>query len=144
MKPLKLLLLLGLTSIFTIGQAATLKIAIKNIRSSKGRVSIGLYKNDDAFQNDRPMKKIKISKSALKGGKLSYSLDLPAGTYGLALLDDENSNDEMDSNFIGIPNEGYGFSNYVHSGMFKPSFSDFKFTVKDGVINSVTIAVDYF
>ena len=37
----------------------------------------------------------------------------------------------MSYNFFGIPKEGYGFSDFNHSGFKKPMFSDFKFSVSD-------------
>ncbi len=43
------------------------------------------------------------------------------------LLDDENADGEMEYSWIGLPREGYGFSNYYHTGLIKPSFYDFDF-----------------
>jgi uncharacterized protein (DUF2141 family) len=139
-----LLLILFCCGLTFYGHAETVQIIIKNIRNGEGNVSIGLYKSDDAFQNDRPFKQIQVPKSNLKNGTLIYTIDLPAGTYGIALLDDENKNEKMDTNFLGVPTEGYGFSEYVHSGMFRPSFSDFDFKVTKGNTKKVTVQMDYF
>ena len=45
-------------------------------------------------------------------GELVYRFeDLPPGTYAVQVMHDENDNGKLDSNFLGIPSEGYGFSN---------------------------------
>ncbi len=55
--------------------------------------------------------------------------NLEPGTYGLALLDDENYDSKMNYSFLGMPVDGFGFSNYYLSGMSKPKFESFKFTI---------------
>jgi len=39
--------------------------------------------------------------------------DIPPGTYALVVIHDENMNGKLDTNWVGIPKEGYGFSNDV-------------------------------
>ena len=45
--------------------------------------------------------------------------DLPPGTYALKFFHDSNSNGKLDMNWMGIPKEGFGFSNNAY-GMFMP------------------------
>lgn len=141
---LKFKILICFLLLSLIVEAESVEITISNIRSTKGNIGIGLYIDNESFQKDKPLKKVIISKSKLINGVLKHTIDLPAGTYGFALLDDENQNTVMDSNFFGIPKEGYGFSGYKHTGMFRPNFNKFKFQVlKDSQIK-VSIIVDYF
>ena len=51
---------------------------------------------------------------------------IPAGVYGLALLDDENKNTKMDYGWL-LPKEGFGFGDYYHTKWSAPHFNDFKF-----------------
>lgn len=37
-------------------------------------------------------------------------LDIEHGTYALAVIHDESMNGEIDTNWLGVPREGYGFS----------------------------------
>jgi uncharacterized protein (DUF2141 family) len=104
-------------------------ITFKNISTKTGKISFGLYKDADSFENEKPAEIYKIPKHNMVNGTLTYQLKLAPGTYAIAVLDDTNNNGEMDFNFIGYPLEGYGFSNYVHSGIFSPAYSDFDFTV---------------
>ena len=60
------------------------------------------------------------------------------------LVDDENLNGKCDYGFI-LPNEGFGFSDYFHTGILAPKFKDFKFvlieTTKDVLVKVRTINV---
>lgn len=109
-------------------QTFSLTIHFKNITTKTGLVSIGLYKNEDSFKSKKPFKILKISKRNMVNGKLIFKTNLPKGVYGIATLDDTNSNGEMDYNFFGYPLEGFGFSNYFHSGLSSPSFKSFQFS----------------
>ena len=51
------------------------------------------------------------------------------GTYALATFHDENGNGTFDKNFLGIPEEGYGFSNGVRPFLSAPPFSAAAFVV---------------
>ena len=48
--------------------------------------------------------------------------DIPPGTYALAVIHDENSNGKLDTNWLGIPTEGYGFSNDARGLLGPPTF----------------------
>lgn len=49
--------------------------------------------------------------------------DIPPGTYAMAVIHDENMNGKLDTNSVGIPTEGYGFSNDARGVVGGPSFS---------------------
>lgn len=105
----------------------TISIEITNIRNAKGTMQIQLYKDQKSFAVETPEKMYRISKSDVSGHTLRYEFSgLTAGTYGLALLDDENSNKKMDYGWV-MPEEGFGFSDYYHTGWSKPTFYNFKF-----------------
>ena len=57
--------------------------------------------------------------------------NIPNGTYAIAVVHDENDNKKMDTNFFGIPKEGYGVSNNKYPKMSEPSFDDAKFSLKE-------------
>lgn len=127
-------------SITTLAEEVT--ISIKGVRNTKGKLRIGIFKDQASFEKETPFRSIELSKSGLFKGTLKCTIDLPKGEYGFALLDDENNNEEMDKSFLGIPQEGYGFSNYEHSGIFAPVFEDFKFLVRKGA-NLVKMRLKY-
>lgn len=123
------------------GSTSTVTVRISGFRNTSGNVRMGLYTSQSTFKDDIPAKRLILPKSTIQNGVLTTTLELPAGTFGFAMLDDENANNEMDYGFL-LPNEGFGFSNYVHSGMSRPSFDDFKFTV-NGQALTVNMKVSY-
>ena len=68
--------------------------------------------------------------------------DIPPGTYATAVIHDENMNGKLDTNRIGIPTEGYGFSNGAHALLGAPSFSAASFR-HDGGMLDLTITLRY-
>jgi uncharacterized protein (DUF2141 family) len=54
------------------------------------------------------------------------------GTYAVAVYHDENNNHHFDRTLVGLPAEGYGFSNDAPALLGLPSFDGVKFTVKPG------------
>jgi uncharacterized protein (DUF2141 family) len=60
---------------------------------------------------------------------------LNSGKYAFKYFHDENKNKKLDTNLIGIPKEGYGFSNNAKGKFGPPSFSQTIFKVnQDSVI----------
>ena len=48
---------------------------------------------------------------------------IPPGTYARAVIHDEDMNGKLDTNWLGIPTEGYGFSNDATGVLGPPPFS---------------------
>jgi len=69
-------------------------------------------------------------------------LDIPPGTYALAVIHDENMNGELDTKRRGIPKEGYGFSNDATALFGAPKFSAASFQY-DGRNLELTIDLQY-
>lgn len=121
--------------------AYNINMKITNVRNGKGRIQVQIYKDQESFGKETPWKVIYVPKDGLKEKTIHYTISgIPSGTYGIAILDDENSNKEMDYSFM-IPKEGFGFSNYYHTAWSKPKFESFKFTLKGDV--DVTVKTRY-
>jgi uncharacterized protein (DUF2141 family) len=60
--------------------------------------------------------------------------NLNPGVYAVSTFHDENSNAKLDTNFLGIPKENYGFSNNASQPFGPPSFEEAAFEVK---VNSI-------
>jgi uncharacterized protein (DUF2141 family) len=105
----------------------TLTIKISGIRDTNGTINLGFFSSSPEYQSENPKITKIVKKSNLKNGMITVSFkDIPKGKYGIALLDDENSNGKMDYSFF-IPVEGFGFSDYYHPGLSKPEFNKFCF-----------------
>ena len=120
---------------------ADINIEVQNIKSITGKVSIGLYHKSENFP---------IISKVYKGVHLdisshtrSYTFkQIPDGIYAVSVFHDENSNNKLDKNFLGIPKEGYGFSNNAKATPFSPSFNDAKFKISTQTVN-LKIKLEY-
>lgn len=120
------------------------EVMIKGIKSEKGQIVIGVFKDQETFHTEKAFLSKSFPKSGIDKGEMKIQLSLEPGTYGLTLLDDENMNSLMEYNFLGIPREGFGFSDYWHTGITKPKFEDFSFILIAGEKRNVTIKIRYF
>ena len=116
-------------------QAQNVTLSVSGIRSPKGTICVSVFRNEAGFKENKPVSRLKFAKTDLVQGKLTLSLQLAQGIYGIALLDDENGNGKMDNNMVGMPKEGFGFSNFYLSGLSRPSFNDFRFDVTAAAVN---------
>jgi uncharacterized protein (DUF2141 family) len=118
--------------VFMAGQAsaARISVTIQGVHSAQGSVFVGLYATPSKFlngtQNDA-MRRVPAST-----GPMTVVFDnLPPGTYAVGAYHDENGNEHLDTNFLGLPEEGYALSNGVRAVTSKPTFQQAAFTVGD-------------
>jgi uncharacterized protein (DUF2141 family) len=63
-------------------------------------------------------------------GPITVTFDnLRPGIYAVGAYHDENGNDHLDTNFLGLPVEGYALSNGVRVVLSKPTFQQAAFTL---------------
>lgn len=117
-------------------------VMISGIRSEKGQIILNVFKDDESYNKEKVFKKMVFEKKAITSGLMVIACDLAPGTYGITLIDDENKDAELNKSFIGIPKEGFGFSNFFMEKMKKPAFDDFKIVVKSQD-NKISIKVKY-
>ena len=120
-----------------------ISVIIKDIKTPNGQILMGIYKDDVSFDKELPYKKVQAFKTKISNGTLVVEVKLEPGKYGISLMDDENFNGKMDYNFIGIPKEGFGFSNYYHSGLTKPKLKSFLFEVIENKNTKVEVKMKY-
>lgn len=122
----------------------TLLVEISGIRNREGLIRLAFFVSEAGFRAEKPVFERMLSKTPVQNGNLVVSLDsIPPGTYGIALLDDENKNGKLDYRLI-LPKEGVGFSNYKHHGIKRPVLSDFSFLVKKNVTLRIPIRLTYY
>jgi uncharacterized protein (DUF2141 family) len=64
--------------------------------------------------------------------------DIENGIYGIKYFHDSNANGKMDFNWMGIPTEGFGFSNDAY-GLFKPKkFKEWLFDISQDTMICLT------
>ena len=102
-------------------------VSVAGFRSTEGQIMAFLFSNADDFPTKRD-KAFRARKTAVTGTTTVFVFDdVPAGTYGVAVYHDENSNGKMDRHWYGTPMEGYGASNDATGSFGPPKFADAKF-----------------
>ena len=104
-----------------------IKINVTNLRSNNGNVLVSLFKDGVGYPDDatKAFRKTKLSITEKKASILFSNL--PSGVYTVSILHDENDDQKMNKNGLGIPKEGYGFSNNVMGAFGPPSLSKTSF-----------------
>jgi uncharacterized protein (DUF2141 family) len=119
-------------------------VTITGLRSNKGTALISLYNKGDHFPDDAAKYAIGKGKAHIVNGTATIIFkDLPYGRYASAVLHDENNNLKMDTNFLGIPKEGYGFSNDARGTFSPPSFQKAAFEL-NAAEKAISIKTSYF
>ena len=135
------LFLFSLSSV-TAQNKGKLTVKFENIKGSKGMILVALYNKSKGFPEDKKTVYRK-AKSIIKNGTANIEFtNMPYGDYAVAAMHDENNNLEMDKNFLGIPEEGYGFSNNIKPKLSAPSFNDCKFQLNSDK-KTITISMIY-
>jgi uncharacterized protein (DUF2141 family) len=129
-----LLVLILLFSVPDINGQVSLTVTIPNVQNDEGHIQIGVYNKKETFPKEDKQFKVIIEKTT--SPEFTYTIHhLAPGDYALALMHDENSDGKCNLNILGIPKEGYGFSNNVRARFSAPSFDAAKISVtKDTVI----------
>jgi uncharacterized protein (DUF2141 family) len=113
----------GMTAVPVLG--SNLEITVGTIRSDSGKVLAALHTEAGAEMFPDPQGAVWAQwVKATPGEQRFVFAGLPAGRFAVAVFHDENDNGELDTNLLGLPKEGYGFSRNA-TGSFGPArFAD--------------------
>ncbi|HEX4177292.1 MAG TPA: DUF2141 domain-containing protein [Rhizomicrobium sp.] len=113
-------------------EPATLVIHVENIAPKGGILRLGLY--DEARYPDDDSTPVASADVPAQIGETVITLtNITPGTYAIETYQDVNSNDKMDTTWLGIPLEPFGFSHDARPHLSKPAFAQVKFVVTPGV-----------
>jgi uncharacterized protein (DUF2141 family) len=113
----------------------TLTVDIEGLRNSKGRVLLELQN-----ENQKQVAGAAVSISA-KQSRIVIE-NLQPGKYAFKFFHDENNNEKLDTNWLGIPKEGFGFSNNPRIVVGPPSFDKTVFMLDESKI--IHCKINYF
>ena len=118
-------------------------VKILNIRNSTGTVDCALFESPIGFPIEflRSATNVMVIKGRNTQARCDFE-DTPPGTYALAVIHDENMDGKLDTNWLGVPTEGYGFSNGANALLGAPLFSAASFPY-DGRNLDLTISLHY-
>lgn len=122
---------------------ATVELTFSGIKTVKGQLLISLH-NESGFP-DQENKAIKNLVVEVKQSKININIEgLLPGSYAISVVHDENKNFKLDKNMLGVPKEGYGFSNNPSAKFGAPSFSESKFVLLKSEIKKLEIKMIYW
>ncbi len=131
------MMLLTSESVLNAGEPTTastaLKVRIDGLRSARGKVLAYAWDQGDGFPADKK-KTLTTAEVEIRGTEAVCDFAIPPSVKRLAVsvMHDENGNGKMDSNFLGIPLEGYATSrNVPHSMVGPPRYTDAEFEMRE-------------
>ncbi|PLK27083.1 DUF2141 domain-containing protein [Novosphingobium sp. TH158] len=113
-------------------------VVAEGMRNGSGNLAITLYADDS--------KKFLVRKGSLYVGRVKASAGTTRGcifvpkpgVYAIALYHDENANGKIDRSGLGLPTEGFGFTNNPTTIMSLPAFSSVRLNIpKPGLVTRI-------
>ena len=130
------LLMISLLATSSLFAQRKLEVTVKNIKEAKGTIRVALYNNEkDFLENFLQGKIVKASGNEVK----VIFENLKPGDYAVSVFHDENENEKLDSGFMGIPNEPYGFSNDATGTFGPPSFEKAKMNLTSDKVSVINL-----
>lgn len=124
--------------------AADLTVRIEGVRSADGDIRVALHRRADGvdFPDSAGILKAAM-RPAGKAGDLVFA-GLAPGVYAVAAFHDEDRDGDLNTNLLGMPTEGYGFSNEARGTFGPPGFDAAAFTIRAGEERpAVTVKLGY-
>lgn len=119
-------------------EAGQITVHIQGVRSDNGIVRIGVYSDESSFPQGHRVAGQSVQ--ARQGDVIATFDDLAPGVYAIAIHHDEDGDGEFDTTFIGLPDEGYGFSNDAPVVFGPPKFEEAAFAVvQDGTTTALRV-----
>lgn len=127
-----------------IEEAELLQIKIVDLANKKGKLCINLFNGPEGFPDDD---RAALHSKCYPFSKENEVFEIPGAevgkSYGIALFHDENNNENLDTvGVLGIPKEGYGFSNNPAFRAGAPGYDEIEFTV-DALPYQIEIDLTY-
>ncbi|WP_066384435.1 MULTISPECIES: DUF2141 domain-containing protein [unclassified Anabaena] len=120
-----------------------LMVNIDGLKNQQGQVCVNLFASSQGFPGDRQRvfqkQCAKISETPLQ---VSFN-NLPAGSYAVAVIHDQNGDRTLNRNSLGMPTEGVGFSRNPVVRTQAPKFSETVVLVA-GPNTNINIQMKYF
>ncbi|NER00962.1 MAG: DUF2141 domain-containing protein [Cyanothece sp. SIO2G6] len=106
-------------------------VEVGDIKRDKGNLEIAIFSVDQKEeypQSDKPF--IGFTKAVTEKGRMTVIFEnVPKGEYAVSFYHDINKDQKLNTNFVGIPSEPYGFSVERKPLTRASTFDEAKFTV---------------
>jgi len=106
----------------------SLTIQVNGIKNNNGYILVALHDGSTDFPDGESIKTVSVE---AERGSVEIEIEgIPSGEYAIALMHDENANDEFDMDPNGMPLEGWGFSNNPAPNMGPATWSEAAFDLE--------------
>jgi uncharacterized protein (DUF2141 family) len=123
------------------GEKGQIRIIVAGLRSNSGRVVCTLFHSPQGFpRDDRDAQTVTVP-VAHHTATCEFPVT-PHGRYAAVVYHDENADGHFNTNWLGLPKEGYGFSNDASISWRPPNFDEAGFRFEGGT-QPVTIHIRY-
>jgi uncharacterized protein (DUF2141 family) len=127
----------------------SLTVEVRGLRNQEGNICFKVFSGSPGFPNDndnaveRTCVAIADNLSEDPEAPLTYTFEtLEAGSYAVAIYHDRNGDEQLNRGALGIPLEGYGFSNDAPAVTSAARFEDAVFFLANDTV--VPIQMQYF
>lgn len=107
-------------------EGVDIKVEVIHVSNSKGQVLLSLHTKKTWLKGPGVQN---LSAQIVDGQSEAVFKNVPRGTYAIMVMHDENNNNDMDVNTLGLPKEQYGSSRNPPK-IGPPIFGEAKFKVK--------------
>lgn len=121
-----------LAALLTLGAAptATLRITVTGVPSDRGEIRVAVCPKADFLRPVCPY----VGRAPARAGSVTVIIEgIPPGIYAAQAFQDLNGSGRIERNFLGIPQEGIGFSRDAPFHFGPPSFADAAFRLNPGI-----------
>jgi len=106
-----------------------LLVGVDNVRSSRGLIAVTLY-TDVRRKFLAKRGSLYVGRVPARQGRTEVCIHVPRpGTYALAVYHDADADRSFDRTSLGLPSEGFGFSNNPPTFLGMPNFSRVRLSV---------------
>lgn len=112
-------------------QGNTISVPVEGLRNSQGSVRCGLFKGPEGFPKAGNQFRGVVVPVVNQQATCVFN-DVPPGDYAVALFHAQQNETEMKTNFLGQPQEGYGFSRNPSTTFGAPAFHDAAYAYQGG------------
>lgn len=119
-----------------------LRVHVFGLRNGHGDVRCSLFSSAEDFPNNGDlMAKTTIAPIIDRTATCEF-IGIAPGVYAVVLFHDENGDGKFNRNWIGLPEEGYGFSNDAPAHFHPPRFDEASFLFAGGTL-AIPINIRY-
>ena len=120
-----------------------LLLKVLGVRSDRGQIAVTVY-GDNKQTFLKTAGEVQNAYDPAKPGEAQICLLLPhAGHYAFVVYHDANANKDLDTGMLGIPREGYAFSNNVRPVLSAPSYDSAKIDVAANGATTAEVRLRY-